>query len=243
MDDCELRDYPPVVGEFDTITEICTGKSIARFGDGELKAMDKDGRYTRELEPNLNLVAELRDTAKHPHGNCLIGIPTMDPAGTKYPNWSKHKNRFTRFFHKRTGVKYYSALITRPDCGEWLESREYYEHVIKIWKDKRNLAVVSEPDSKLLHYLRFTHDPIHVECPMYGAYAEIDRFEREVVAARPDIALLSVGVTATCLANRLSKRGIQAVDLGSIGGFLCRWYAGGPKPDNYALERGKPKGG
>lgn len=242
MDADSVRDYPPVVGEFGTITEICRGKSISRYGDGELKAMDRDGRYTRELQPNLQLVEELRDTARNPHENCLIGIPTMDPQGTKYPNWSKHKNRFVKYFHKKTGIPYYSSLITRPDCGDWLETREYYEHVIKIWAGKSKIAVVSESDSKLLSYIRLTHEPIHIECPMYGAYAEIDRYEREVVEAKPDIALLSLGVTATCLANRLSKNGIQAVDLGSIGGFLCRWYAGDPQPVDYALERGKPKG-
>lgn len=229
--------YPPVAGEFDTVSEITGGKSISRFGDGELKVLDGKG-YTRELEPNAALTAELRAIAAKPHPNCLVGIPTMDPQGTKYENWKRHKLRFMKYFHRGTGVKYWSALITRPDCGTWLESREYYEHVIKIWADKDLVAVVSEPESKLLTHVRATHKVVHVQCPMYGAYSQIDRLEQEVLAAKPSIALLSVGVTATALAHRLTCRGIHAVDLGSIGGFLLRWKAGGPKPKNYAEERG-----
>lgn len=229
--------YPPVAGEFETITEIIGGKSISRFGDGEVKVLDGKG-YTRELEPNAALTAEMRAIASSPAKGNLIGIPTMDPRGTKYENWKRHKSRFLKYFNKASGIPYFSALITRPDCGTWLETRAYYEHVIRIWRDKGLVAVVSEPDSKLLKHVRSTHRVVHVECPMYNAYSTIDRLEREVVAAKPDIALLSVGVTATCLANRLCTRGIQAVDLGSIGGFLLRWKVGGPKPTNYAEERG-----
>jgi hypothetical protein len=36
------------------------------------------------------------------------------------------------------------------------------------------------------------------------------------------VALLSCGPTATCLANRLARRGIQGVDMGSVGGMLVR---------------------
>lgn len=229
--------YPPVAGEFETVNAIKTGKSIARFGDGELKVLDGNG-YTRELTANPKLTKELRNIAGRPHPDCLVGIPTMDPAGTKYANWKRHKGRFLKYFRAELGIPYYSSLMTRPDCGPWLETREYYEHVISIWAQKKRIAVVSEPDSKLLIHLRLTHtDVVHVECPMYSAYAVIDRLETAVVKAKPDIALLSVGVTATCLAHRLAKRGIQAVDLGSIGGFLLRWYDGNRKPIDYPEER------
>lgn len=229
--------YPAVIGEFDTIREINKGRSIARFGDGELKTMDGNGVYTRELKANSALVNELRAVARAPHGNCLIGIPTMDPKGTKYENWQRHKQRFCKYFGAHTGFTYYSALISRPDCGDWLETREYYELMVSMWAGKRRVAIVSEVESKLLSCVRLTNPVVHIACPMYGAYAFIDAMEKKVLEAKPDIALLSVGVTATCLANRLSTHGIQAIDLGSIGGFLLRWRSGQPKPKSYAVER------
>lgn len=233
----EELNYPEVVGEFETVRKICKGFSISRFGDGELKVLDGHG-YTRELKPNADLTAELRAIAAHPHEKCLVAIPTMDPRGTKYDNWKRHKLRFMKYFRTELGIKYYSSLMTRPDCGEWLETKAYYEAVIKIWDGKKRICVVSEPESKLLAHVRSNNTVTHVECPMYNAYSQIDRMEKEVIEAEPDIVLLSVGVTATCLAHRLCKRGIQAVDLGSIGGFLLRWKAGGPKPKSYAEERG-----
>jgi hypothetical protein len=228
--------YPKVAGEVDTIRKICKGFSIARFGDGEVKMIEKHV-YTRELIPVPALSAELRQVIEQPHEKCLIGIPTMDPKGTKYQNWQRHIPRFCKYFREGDGRSYYSALITRPDCGVWMESREYYEQVIRIWADKKRIAIVSEASSKLLSCVRETHEVVHIECPMYGAYACIDSLEKQVVEAKPDLALLSVGPTATCLANRLSKRGLQAVDLGSIGGFLLRWKSGAPKPKNYEQER------
>ena len=228
--------YPDVVGEFDTIRKILKGFSIARFGDGEVKMMEKHV-YTRELKPVPELAKEMRGITEKPHPKCLIGIPTMDPKGTKYENWKRSKQRFMKHFNNKTGITYYSALITRPDCGVWMETREYYEAVIKIWQKKDLVAIVSEPESKLLTCVRETNNVVHIACPMYGAYAHIDRFEKEVAALKPDIALLSCGPTATVLAHRLTKRGIQAIDMGSIGGFLQRWRNGGPKPENYAVER------
>lgn len=227
--------YPKVAGEFETVAEIVrTGKSIARFGDGEIKALEK-GVYTRELVKNSDLQRELRDTLHRPHKNCLLGIPTMDPKGDKIVSWLRSRDRYLKHF---TGGPYYSAFITRPDCGtKWMETHDYYKAVVKIWEGKNPVAMVAEKVSKLAMAVKLTNTVIHIPCPMYGAYAVIDQLEKRVVDSKCAIALLSCGVTATCLANRLSKRGIQAIDIGSIGGFLLRWRTGAPKPTNYSKER------
>jgi Glycosyltransferase GT-D fold len=234
--------YPRVADEFETVAKICKGFSIARIGDGEIKLMEKNV-YTRELTPVPKLADELKALVQRPHRKCLIGIPTMDENGDRYHNWKRHRARFERHFQAVKGRKYYSAFITRPDCYlARLETREYYGHVIKIWNRKRTIAIVSEYDSKLLEYVRLTHltPPLHVPCPMYGAYAEIDRMQTAVRELAPDITLISCGVTATALAHRLTVDGLQAVDLGSIGGFLLRWHARAPAPVDeleYKAER------
>lgn len=158
--------YPAVAGEFETVRKLCKGFSIARYGDGEVKVMSKHV-YTRELVPVPELARELIEVAAHPHPKCLIGIWTMDPAGTKYENLKRHRERMAHYFHPGTGVRYYSSFITRPDTGAWLETREYYEAIIKVWDRKRRIAIVSEANSKLLSVIRDTHPVFHVECPMY----------------------------------------------------------------------------
>lgn len=216
-------DYPSVVGEFDTVREIAKGFSIARYGDGEVKCMEGFG-YRRQAEPNGDLSGELLRVCTTPAPGCLIGIPTLDPNGAKYSNWIRHRRRLLQHFNDGRGIKYYSSFITRPDSAQWCESQEFQRLFCTIWQNKKHVVVVSENESKLLSFLKAKHPSVvHVPCSSYDAYGQIKQLERATVNAKPDLALLSCGVTATCLANRLAKRGIQAVDSGSIGAFLWRW--------------------
>ena len=215
--------YPRVMGEFDTVRHLHSGCSIARFGDGELKILEGNG-YAREVS-NGKLTAELRMLVAMPNTGCLIAIPTMDPEGPKYANWLRHEKRFCRYFEKGDGQDYFSAFITRPDsAADQLESAEYFELITKLWTGRHRVVVLSERTSKLLTCARaMAASVVHIECPHRSAYSVIDDLEQAIVDAKPSIALLSCGPTATCLANRLAGRGIQGLDLGSIGGLLMRW--------------------
>ena len=219
-----MNKWPTVVGEFETVKKIKKGFSIARFGDGEFKIMDGHGYVRMRWIPNPNLTEELRQLMAKPNDSCLIGIPTMDPLGNKYEKWKRYIPRFSKWL--RPGEKYYSAFISRPDCGTaWLERQEFADALRTIWLGKR-IAIVCESYSKLLVDVRETNEVVeHIECPMYDAYNFIDDYEKEILKIRPDIALFSVGPPATALASRIAGHGIQAVDLGSIGGFLQRWTA------------------
>ncbi len=223
MDQDRALNYPKVVGEFDTVREILKGYSIARFGDGEVKIIEGFG-YIRQPSPPIELSSELKEVSLNPAAGCLIGIPTLDPRGVKYENWLRHRDRLLRHFSEAAGIKYYSSFITRPDSAQWIECAEYHDLLSQVWRGKR-ITIVSEPHSKILTFLRATGENVsHIECPRHEAYSKIRHFERTIAKQKPDIALLSCGVTATCLANRLTLSGIQAVDIGSVGGFLMRWF-------------------
>ena len=217
--------YPRVIGEFETVRLLLEGKSIARFGDGELKILGGAG-YSRE-PANARLTDEMFQVIAAPASQCLIAIPTMDPAGPKYKNWLRHEARFCRYVRADDGRIYCSAFITRPDsAADQIESPEFFDLISELWRGERRAVVLSEPTSKLLTCVRAMNpDLVHIECPSRRAYAEIDELERAIVDARPSVALLSCGPTATCLANRLARRGIQGVDMGSIGGMLVRLMA------------------
>ncbi len=214
--------YPRVEGEFDTVRRLLKGRSIARFGDGELKLLDGAG-YSRE-PANAKLSEEMRALVNAPHPDCLVAIPTMDPAGPKYQNWLRFEARFCRYFDRSDGRRYASAFITRPDsAADDIETPEYFDLISRLWAGRERVVVLSERESKLLAVVRaMAASIVHVTCPRRMAYAVIDDLERKIVAAEPTIALLSCGPTATCLANRLAARGVQGVDLGSIGGMLLR---------------------
>lgn len=210
--------YPMVMGEFETLHVLAQGYSISRFGDGELKILDGKG-YRRE-PANKALTREIRNVLDHPDEKCLIGIPTLDPAGPKYGSWLRHQARFERLLTRSS--PYFSAFISRPDSAPWIRTRGFAVMFRRLWLDKR-VAVVCEKDSGTLRAIRPDAKSVeHVECPSHGAYAHIDAFEHIISQISPQIAFLSCGPTASCLANRLASRGIQTIDFGSGGSFLAK---------------------
>lgn len=219
--------YPKVIDEFRTVAKLKEGYSINRQGDGEAKCIAGKG-YVRE-PANPKLAAELLDAMTNPHPNCLVGIPNFDPRGVKYENWLRHEERFKSMLSP--DVTYYSAFITRPDNAQWIDNREYAESLVDLWRGK-SVTVVGEFKSKLSRAVSFAAGQIrNVECPHREAYSAIDRLEQEVLKKPMDLVVLSAGPTATCLANRLAKHGLQALDLGSVGGFIIRQLYGGTGPD------------
>lgn len=210
--------YPPVAGEFETLGAVLSGKSLARFGDGELKLMHGQG-YFRE-PPSMALGGELLRVLRRPDPNCIVGIPTMDPNGPKYENWIRHANRFAGVL--RPGMKYYSAFVTRPDSAPWIDVCDFARTFEALWRGKVT-TVVSEPGNKILTAVRMSCRKLkRVTCPSNLAYSEIDRLEEESIKTKNEIVLISCGPTATCLANRLAARGLHAVDVGSAGGYLVK---------------------
>lgn len=208
--------YPQVIGEFDTIRAVLSGRSLARLGDGELKIAHGSG-YSRE-PVNETLTREVKRVMQQPDPRCLIGIPTMDPAGPKYQNWTRHQKRFEQLLNP--GVQYVSAFVTRPDSAPWIRTREYAELVQSIWAGKRAVVICERSGSMLSAVAPAAASVVHIECPHDRAYSVIGDLKRAAIRARPDVVIIAAGPTATCLAHRLAKCEIQAVDLGSAGGFL-----------------------
>lgn len=214
--------YPKVLGEFDTIDLVLDGYSLGRYGDGELKVLHGAG-YSRE-PANPALTAELREAFLTPHARCLVGVPTMDPAGPKCENWLRHAERFAGAMVE--GQQYVSAFVSRPDSAPWINSLAYAKRVEHLWAQRRAVVVCEKKGSMIRAVKRSAREAIHVACPRHGAYAVIDRLEAKVLAFAPDVVILSAGPTASCLANRFARQGVHAVDLGSAGGFLLKLLEG-----------------
>lgn len=221
--------YPAVRDEFETLDQLRAGKSISRFGDGEMKLIT-GGAQIRE-PANKELGRRLLQILRYPHEDLIVGIPTLDPKGAKYENWKKHAQRFAGLVNRN--VQYYSAFISRPDSAQWIATPEFARGVVDLWKGKR-VTFVSEQTSKfytLVH--RTATSPIHIPCPHTETFARSENILRDVVRSRPEIVLLSCGPAATVMASALCEVGIQALDLGSMGGFILKQLALG---DDEALE-------
>lgn len=213
-----VSQYPrKILEEFETLRKLNQGFSLARYGDGELKLIF-GASYSREAG-SLKLATELFNTLNFPCPQLLVGIPTLNPRGPKYASWLRHVERFERVIHGE--FQYYSAFVTRPDSAPWIEHDKYLQLCLNLWSGKRAM-LLSEPTNKLLKLMRATSDLTYHEVPSRDCYRHIDELEATVLDALPEIAVLSIGPTATCLAGRLAARGVQAIDFGSIGGMLAR---------------------
>lgn len=210
--------YPKVVNEFDTLACALAGKSLARYGDGEFNLVKGGNCISQKFDPRIK--KELSDILLSKTEECLVCIPTMDKSGPKSDRWRKYEREYSRFL--RVGKVYGSAFVTRPDSAPWIATDAYFDSVESLWKGKevalvhcgeRSLVPAHLVGAKLVH---------SVLCPRRDAYERIDEIEAAVIATGVKTAILCAGPAATCLAHRLSKKGVHAIDLGHIGMFWRR---------------------
>ena len=201
-------------GEQRTILEIIGGKSIARYGDGEIRIMEGSGCVSQVKDRRLT--EELRNVIRTKDANCLIGIPTFDQAGPKFGNWKKYIPRIKPFL--RDGKIYHSAFISRPDSAPWIAVPEYFDLVESLWSG-REIALVHCRERSPIGVMQSAARIHEIVCPRRDAYAEIDYLEKQIIDSGCIRVILCAGAAATCLAYRLSQRGIHAIDLGHTGTF------------------------
>jgi hypothetical protein len=112
-----------------------------------------------------------------------------------------------------------SSFITRPDSAPWIDTPEFWADLASLWKGRDVVLVAGTERSLRVEQLVGVNDCRRVAVPRRDAYAEIDRIVEEIgLPAGP--VLMCAGPTATVLAARLGKKGVQALDLGHIGMFM-----------------------
>lgn len=212
-----MRTYPNVLSEDDTLALALGGKSIARFGDGELKiALGRDAKSQRFAKPLAN---KLRKVLLQPGANCVACIPNIaSDDSPKTPFWKQYRAPIYTGLYA-LGETYGSAFITRPDSAPWIDRPDYWSKIRLLWEG-RNVVLVRGSTKSL------------VAADLVGA-----EFVEEIVASRQHAfddypillarlqaekrrVILCLGASATALAWELSLFGVHALDLGHIGMFM-----------------------
>jgi hypothetical protein len=214
--------YPRVLSENATLDLVLKGKSIARFGDGEFK-IAKGGACVSQIA-DKKLAEELSSILLSNDKQCLVGVPTMDPAGPKYAHWARYKHIYPRQMSPKK--EYASAFISRPDSAPWIDCKDYFDRMQQLWEGREVALVGCGERSIKTDFLLQTGAAAvaFIPCARRDAYAQIDELEAAVLKTKFDRAILCAGPTATCLAMRLSRKGVHAIDLGHVGMFW-RGYA------------------
>lgn len=212
--------YPTVLGELETLRLVASGRSIARYGDGELKMADRPvGIKSQEYHPRLN--GRLADLL-HASGECLVGIPNIHSETPKAEHWGKYQV-YSRLLADRP---YVSSFITRPDSAPWINTEEYWTLLESLWRGQAVTLVRGSGKSFTAERLMEAGagEVTEILAPRQHAFAEYDALIERI--GRPARALLCLGPTATVMAADLCARGVHAIDLGHGGMFYKKHVAG-----------------
>lgn len=214
-----MKSYPSVLSEHETLTRVCAGASLARFGDGEFKLCRGGGIKSQAHDPVLQqrLRAILRDS-----GACLVGIPNLRSDTPKQKFWSG----FLTASQLLADREYGSAFISRPDSAPWIDTPAYWQLLASLWRGQDVTLVRGSKKGLVVEDLVGAGHVTEIIAPRQHAWGSYDALLEQV--GTPTRALLCVGPTATVMAVDLCARGVHAIDLGHVALFWRKHLRGLP---------------
>lgn len=220
-----MKTYPHVLSESETLDVVLSGKSIARYGDGEFKMCI--GGAAKAQEANRALADKLRAALKDP-GECLIGIPNIHDViarhtvQQKIDLWTKYLGVASMLSNR----PYVSAFITRPDSAPWIDTPDYWARIRSLWIDREITLVRGSSKSLVGEDLVGAKRVYEVIGPRQHAFAEYKSLLNRI--GTPERVLICLGPTATALAVDLCAKGVHAIDCGHVGMFHRKHLRGDP---------------
>jgi hypothetical protein len=214
-----------VMDEWATLRAVIGGKSISRYGDGELKHMD--GRRNVSQVFFESLKDRLTEVFYSNLPNHLVAIPNVwnGRQFTEVPD--DYIQSMRRKFYKIADRSrlYASAYITRGDLCGYLSWPSYWACVFEIWRD-RDVTLVRGHEKRANTNMMRSSKSIHqIAVPSAHAWRDYSSILSECLdRPKEDLFLICAGPTATVLAYDLAKRDRHAVDLGHLGLFYRRCW-------------------
>ncbi len=211
-----------------TVEYIINNKcSVSRFGDGELH-IATEGCGIGFQKADKELQKRLRDVIKTKSDKLLLCLPSpindfsyMTPTAQEV--WKKDL-KYNRYYWYRIidkSMVYGDTQFTRPyiDYQNRENSKQRFENIKKIWKDRRILIVEGEKSRLGINNDLFERalEIKRILCPPKDAFSKYYDILNEVLKHSKDyLVLIALGPTATVLAKDLSESGYQAIDIGHI---------------------------
>ncbi|MCQ8265060.1 SP_1767 family glycosyltransferase [Streptococcus suis] len=200
--------------------------SVARFGDGEMDIIAGHSIPYQDYDPQL--ASELKEIlgleSNHHFMVCLSDVFENRERYTDACNhfWEGHLQHYQDYYRQICKAPWYgSTFISRPymDLADKSLSATYFQSLKQIWIDKDILIVEGKTSRSGVGNDLFQEAKSiqRIICPSKNAYAQIDEIISAIKTYGQDkLVLLMLGPTAKVLAYRLSKTGMQAIDIGHI---------------------------
>lgn len=183
-----------------TIDELKKGKSIVRYGDGELVVMVGIDISFQKSSPKLQ--ERLKEVLTTDNENVCVGVYV--------PDKPKYVNIFNATLGDKANNFYHDALLSRTK-----KDLHILKQLIALWADK-DVTVVHYNLDNWIPLLRMAKSVKHIYCKSVNAFDDYDVILKNCLkdATENSIFLLSCGPCATILAYDLAVNGYQALDLG-----------------------------
>ncbi len=218
--------YPNVLSEIDTLRAVVKGRSLARYGDGELKMADVSCSRTASIKSQNHHPELQRRLAEilQESGKCLVGIPNIRSSTPKIEFWGKYMS----YAHLLANRPYVSSFVTRPDSAPWIDVPEYWAMLESLWVGQDVTLVRGSGKSFTAERLMAAGagNVTEIMAPRQQAWAEYDSLLDRI--GTPKRALICLGPTATVMAVDLCARGVHAIDLGHAGMMYKKHVEGLP---------------
>lgn len=218
----------------ETIEELIhTNKSMIRFGDGEITMIR--GRSLKLQQVESEIVEGLKRMLSYEYEDMLVTIPEIFGDLSFYRKesrqfWKDHL-LFSRKIYERycnpdrvyynTSVsRFYYALEDKSAC------RQQVENIRKIWRDKDIVIVEGERTHNGVgnNLLDGAKSVERIIGPSSDAYRKLDALFASCKEYPKDrLFLVSLGVAAKFLVERLFLEGYRALDIGNLD-MEYEWY-------------------
>jgi len=209
--------YPDVLGEMETLDLVLSGRSLARYGDGEFKMARSPGIGIKSQQADTllsrRLAAILRES-----GDCLVGIPNIRSQTPKAEFWGRVAPWATSLLSDRR--LYVSSFISRADSAPWINTEEYWSKVEQLWRGRDVTLVRGSGKAFTPERMPGAGRITEIMAPKLNAWTEYQSLLDRI--GTPERVLISLGPTATVMAVDLCARGVHAIDAGHCGAFYRR---------------------
>ena len=220
--------FPKVATIDETLDEIINNnKSIARFGDGEIRLINNENISFQQ--PNEELSKRLREILNSDDENILIGLPDV----FSFKDINKSVRQRKLFYKKeivlkydsykviKNDKKYYNANISRPylEYKDKSNTESIFNKLKTIWNNKD--IIIVEGEGSRLGIGNDLFDNVksisRILCPVRDAFDKYDFILNKCKEISKDkLFIIALGPTATVLAYDLAKEGFQALDMGHV---------------------------
>ena len=218
----------------ETIEELIrTNKSMVRFGDGEITMIGGRSLQLQQMRPDI--AEGLKRILGYEYDELIVTIPEIFEELSMHNKnskqfWKEHLLFYRRIYEASCNPikQYYSTFVSRfyYFLDDKSPSTQWASNIKKIWKDKDIVIVEGQKTHNGVGNDLFdtARSVVRIIGPASNAY---DKLEEIFLCCKQypkdRLFLLSLGVAAKFLAEKLFLSGYRVLDIGNLD-LEYEWY-------------------